>query len=81
MTAGGDRVASVMIYRALPGMTPALVCEERVWTRLSHVECLGYARSRWLSLLEGEKLDAQVHRHLFGSGRPGIRDDNILSHL
>ena len=80
-TADGDRAASVTLYKALPGMTPALAREERVWVRLSHVECLGYARSRWLSGLDGENLDAQVHRHLFGSGLTGIRDDNALSRL
>ena len=80
-TAEGDRAASVALYRALPGMTPALAREERVWVRLSHVECLGYARSRWLPGLEGEQLDLQVHRHLFGNGLTGIRDDNALSRL
>ena len=80
-TAAGDRAASAMLYRALPGMTPALAREERVWVRLSHVECLEYARSRWLSGLDGERLDLQVHRHLFGSGLTGIRDDNALSRL
>ena len=80
-TAEGDRAASVALYRSLPGMTPALAREERVWVRLSHVECLGYARSRWLSGLDGERVDVQVHRHLFGSGLTGIRDDNALSRL
>ncbi|MYI68599.1 MAG: hypothetical protein F4103_07605, partial [Boseongicola sp. SB0673_bin_14] len=80
-TAAGDRGASAILYRALPGMTPALAREERVWVRLSHVECLDYARSRWLSGLEGEQLDLQVHRHLFGSSLTGIRDDNALSRL
>ena len=80
-TAAGDRAASAVLYRALPGMTPALAREERVWVRLSHVECLGYARSRWLPGLKDEQLDLQVHRHLFGSGRTGIRDDNALSRL
>ena len=46
-TAEGDRAASLTLYRALPGMTPALAREERVWVRLSHIECLGYARFRW----------------------------------
>ncbi len=80
-TAEGDRAASATLYRALPGMTPALAREERVWVRLSHVECLGYARSRWLRDLEGEQLDAQVDRHLFGRDLTGIRDDNALSRL
>ena len=80
-TATGDRAASTMLYKALPGMTPALAREERVWVRLTHIECLNYARSRWLSGLDGEQLDLQVRRHLFGSGLTGIRDDNALSRL
>ncbi|MDE2790090.1 MAG: DUF6339 family protein [Paracoccaceae bacterium] len=80
-TAEGDRSASAILYRALPGMTPALAREERVWVRLSHVECLDYARSRWLRGLEEEQLDRQVHRHLFGNDLNGIRDDNALSRL
>lgn len=80
-TAAGDRAASVTLYRALPGMTPALAREERVWVRLSHIECLAYARSRWLSDLDDSRVDSQVHLHLFGSGLTGIRDDNALSRL
>ena len=80
-TAQGDRAASVIVYSALPGMTPAFAREERVWVRLCHIECLDYARSRWLSGLDGNRLDRQVHRHLFGSGLTGIRDDNALSRL
>ncbi len=79
--ARGDRAASKTLHRALQGMTPALAREERVWVRLCHIECLGYARSRWLSGLEGDRLDRQVHLHLFGSGLTGIRDDNALSRL
>ncbi|MDD9999363.1 MAG: DUF6339 family protein [Rhodospirillaceae bacterium] len=80
-TAQGDRAASIALFRALPSMTPAFAREERVWVRLCHIECLGYARSRWLSGLDGDRLDRQVHRHLFGSGLTGIRDDNALSRL
>ena len=80
-TARGDRAASVTLYKALPGMTPALAREERVWVRLCHIECLGYARSRWLSGLDGSRLDRQVRRHLFGSRLTEIRDDNTLSRL
>jgi len=38
---------SMIIFEALDGMTPALATEERVWTRLTHFECLGYTRERW----------------------------------
>ena len=80
-SAQADIEASRTLYRALPGMTPALAREERVWVRLSHVECLGYARDRWLTGQIGERLDQQVRLHLFASGLTGIRDDNALSRL
>lgn len=38
---------SMTVFRSFDGMTPALATEERVWTRLTHFECLDYARKRW----------------------------------
>ncbi|MDU8945988.1 DUF6339 family protein [Ovoidimarina sediminis] len=38
---------SMIVFEAFSGMTPALATEERVWARLTHFECLGYARKRW----------------------------------
>ncbi len=80
-TAAGDRAASATLYRALPGMTPALAREERVWVRLTHIECLDYARARWLAGRDGTTLDRQVDRHLFGDRLTRIRDDNALARL
>ena len=40
---------SLLVWRALHELTPALACEDRIWTRLSHAECLEYSRKRWLS--------------------------------
>lgn len=38
---------SLIVFGAFSGMTPALATEERVWARLTHFECLEYARKRW----------------------------------
>lgn len=38
---------SILMFEAFSGMTPALATEERVWTRLTHFECLDFARNRW----------------------------------
>ena len=38
---------SLIVFGAFSGMTPALATEERVWTRLTHFECLEYTRKRW----------------------------------
>ena len=80
-TAAYDINNSFLLYDALKGMTPAIAAEERIWVRLSHIECIGYTRSRWLAGREGEVLDKQVELHAFASGRTGVRDDNALGRL
>lgn len=79
--AAGDIDNSLILFKALKGMTPALAREERVWARLTHIECLDYARKRWLSGNVGERLDSDVKTHMFAEGVTGIRDDNALSRL
>lgn len=80
-TAEADIRSSLIVYRAMPDMTPALAREERVWVRLTHVECLQYSRARWIKKAEGESLDKAVRGHFFAEGRTGIRDDNAISRL
>lgn len=80
-TAEADIENSLIIYNAIEGMTPALAREERVWVRLCHIECLHYARARWIKKSEGEELDKVVRDHFFAQGRTGIRDDNAISRL
>lgn len=72
---------SIIVHKALAGLTPALASEERIWARLSHIECLGYTRTRWLSGKTGEALDREIGSHIFAKGRTGIRDDNAVSRL
>mgnify|MGYP003666479422 FL=1 len=43
----GEVSNSLIVFGAFSGMTPALATEERVWTRLTHFECLEYTRKRW----------------------------------
>lgn len=38
---------SLKVFRAIRGMSAAMATEERIWTRLTHLECLDYARKRW----------------------------------
>lgn len=80
-SATADAANAKIVYRALVGMTPALAREERVWARLTHVECLPYARARWLSRSTGPSLDKDVATHVFAQGRTGVRDDNAVSRL
>jgi len=70
---------SLLIYQGLKGMTAALAREERLWARLCHVECLEYARARWLK--GTEKTKSQVRNHFFAEGLSGCRDDNAIGRL
>jgi hypothetical protein len=73
---------SRIVWDSLPGLTPNLACEERVWTRLAHIECIEYTRARWLSKPMGDtEVVSAVRDHFFARGRTGIRDDNAISRL
>ena len=72
---------SLKVFEALPGMTPAIAREGRIWTRLTHVEGLEYSRARWLSGASGEAVDKAVLDHFFGTGLTSIRDDNAIGRL
>jgi hypothetical protein len=77
----GDVPNSLLVHQALIGMTPAFATEERMWVRLTHVECLRYTRERWLRNPAGGDLAKAVKKHAFAAGRTGIRDDNAISRL
>lgn len=81
-----DRVSadihnSIIVYAALGGMTPALAMEERVWARLTHLECLDYARARWPIKGDEQSQVKNIISHFFAPGRTGVRDDNAVSRL
>lgn len=83
-TADIDAKNSMIIYNALQGMTPALAMEERVWTRLTHIECIEYTRARWFyrgNSYDDESFDNQVRLHFFARTLTGVRDDNAISRL
>lgn len=73
---------SRLVWKALAGLTPSLACEEGIWTRLTHVECLEYSRSRWLSSGMDEEQSAKaVMNHFFADTLTKRRDDNAISRL
>lgn len=80
-SAEADAKNSKTIFAAMSGMTPAIATDERIWTRLSHLECLSYSRQRWLAGNEDEALKTSIRKHMFAAGRTGIRDDHALSRL
>ena len=64
-SSGGPEVEvknSLLVWKALHEMTPALACEDRVWTRLSHVECLEYSRERWITEKKEEGRERRSRR-------------------
>jgi len=69
---------SLLVWNALQNLTPALACEDRIWTRLSHIDCLDYSRKRWLNEESGEN---DVRRHFFAPTHTGCRDDHSIARL
>lgn len=72
---------SLIVFDALNGMTPSIAREERVWVRLTHIECLSYSRDRWLAGSNPGKLEPDIARHFFARTRTGMRDDNAIARL
>lgn len=72
---------SIRVWHALKGMTPALACEDRIWTRLSHVEGLIYSRARWIKDTLVETMVRDIRTHFFAPTLSGARDDHSLARL
>jgi len=53
-----------------------------IWVRLTHVECLEYARARWLEGVEDNaEVEKRVSEHFFADTVARRRDDNPVSRL
>lgn len=76
-----DYKNALIVWGAFRRLTPNLACENRVWTRICHGEALPYARGRWLTGLEGDKLIKAIQIHLFATTQTMCRDDNAISRL
>jgi hypothetical protein len=72
---------SIRVWRCFHDMTPALACENRVWARFSHVECLDYSRERWLISDDDTKAVEQIKKHFFAPTLNSCRDDHAISRL
>jgi len=73
---------SITVGYALGKLTPTLARENRIWVRLSHIECLDYSRKRWLQTnMADEKLAKDVSKHFFAPTLTGCRDDHAISRL
>ena len=74
---------SILVWKALNKLLPSLACENRLWTRLTHLECLKYSRYRWLDVESDndEQLVKDVMTHFFANTQTKYRDDNAISRL
>lgn len=73
---------SILVGRALVKLTPTLARENRIWIRLSHIDCLEYSRKRWLKDgMDDEKLAKDVSKHFFAPTLNACRDDHAISRL
>ncbi|WP_440225329.1 DUF6339 family protein [Dokdonella sp. MW10] len=73
---------SILVGRTLRQLTPTLARENRVWIRLSHVECLEYSRRRWLHAdVSSDAMEKQIRKHFFASTLQACRDDHAISRL
>ena len=82
--AGADNEVqnSRAVWRALHNLPPALATENRVWTRLSHLEGFSDSQARWLKL--GQSTDAvakQVQDHFFAPSPTRYREDHAIGRL
>jgi hypothetical protein len=73
---------SILVGKILRGLTPTLARENRIWIRLSHVECFEYSRKRWLPAgAADEDLEKKILDHFFASTLTQCRDDHAISRL
>lgn len=77
----GDLANAKVVWTALHRLTPSLACENRIWTRLCHGECLGYARERWLGVAKEPDLLKLARIHMFATTQTMYRDDNAVGRL
>lgn len=81
-TPAAEIANSRLVWEALGSLSPALACEEGIWVRLTHIECLEYSRARWLnSGMDADQAAKAVSEHFFAGSLTARRDDNAVSRL
>ena len=78
-----DAKNALIVYRALPDLTPHQASIERMWVHLCHCDCPGYVAQRWLKIRPEKEEDAvrKVHNHFFAVGNRALIRDNGVSRL
>jgi hypothetical protein len=73
---------SLLVWRALHAMSPALATENRVWTHISHTHGFNYSKGRWLNLKgDDASLAKQIRDHFFAPSLTRYRDDHAIGRL
>lgn len=73
---------SINALDALPGLTPALATDDRLWVTLSFSTYRAYSLARWPIVAGGaERLQNNIRNHFFASGVRGRMRDNAVSRL
>lgn len=72
---------ALLVWSVLRELSPAAATDERIWARLTHVECLEFSRKRWLRETDTEKQVEAIKKHVFASTQTSVRDDNAVSRL
>jgi len=81
-TSAAEVSNSKLVWKALSVLSPSLACEEGIWVRLTHLNCLDYARQRWLNTtMDDDALAKGVLDHFFADTLTKRRDDNAISRL
>lgn len=69
------------IVKCLSSVSSYLARDERLWTRLAHIEFLNYSRTRWEIPSDNAKAIDHIRKHFFAKGARGIERDNAISRL
>lgn len=69
------------IVKCLNSVSSYLARDERLWTRLAHIEFLNYSRTRWEIPSDNAKAVDHIKKHFFAKGVRGIERDNAISRL
>lgn len=80
--ADADFENSKLVWRSLgKSLTPSLARENRIWVRLSHVECVDFSRNRWLNRRSDDDLEKSIRKHFFAISQTACRDDHAIARL
>jgi len=78
-SASADIDNTLIVMEAMNGLNPTLAREERIWVRLSHLECFNYTCERWFS--SGDFNEKSIKLHFFASSREVAQRRHSISRL